>query len=171
MFELLLLGAGAYLVHKVYKEIKKPSKRRKSKKSKKWYISSKSTMSPSEVKRRVEKEKMKMENTYQVRTLYKEKKFLIRRGFESPGVYIFTNLNNNRKYVGQSINMLRRVETHIKGRGNPEMHEDLAKGNEFIVQFVKLSDSLFYDLNTMERHYIKKMNAYTRGYNKTRGNK
>lgn len=131
----------------------------------------KRTLTPEEIDRYIKKESLKMKDTVYMEDFYKVKKNLERRGFECPGVYIFTNLRNGRKYVGQSVNILNRVNTHIKGRGSQDLHEDMLLGHEFIIQFIKLKDTRFKNLNDLERYYIKKMNAFTQGYNKTRGNK
>lgn len=89
-----------------------------------------------------------------------------------PGVYIFSNLSkNNYKYIGQSIDMMSRVMTHIKGSGNPEMYKDIISGDIFAINFIKLKDTNFSTLNSLERYYIAKYNTYYNGYNKTRGNK
>ena len=101
---------------------------------------------------------------------YKKNK-LKREGFNSEGVYIFTNLsNNNYKYVGQSVDMLHRVETHLKGRGNKSIYQAVRQGNQFTIELVKLSESTFSSLDTLERYMISVNNSYYNGYNKTRGN-
>ena len=88
-----------------------------------------------------------------------------------PGVYIFSNLSkNNYKYVGQSIDMINRVKTHIRGNGNPEMYKDIINGDIFTINLIKLKDTKFSSLNSLERYYISKYNTYYNGYNKTRGN-
>lgn len=99
-----------------------------------------------------------------------KKKALVNQDFNNAGIYIFTNLDNGAKYVGQSINPINRIDNHIKGRGNPELYCDIEKGDKFAVKIIKLTDTNFDNLNDLERHYIAKYNSYYNGYNKTRGN-
>lgn len=118
----------------------------------------------------IEAEKMKMMNTIYARDFYKYENELNERGFGTRGIYIFTNLKNNKSYVGQSINILSRIRTHLGGRGNPELYRDIEKGNKFTIQLVRLADSEFSNLDSLEKHYISKHDSYVSGYNKTRGN-
>lgn len=118
----------------------------------------------------VTKERMKMDNTINAKSFHSEKAELKKKGFETEGIYIFSNMNNGKKYVGQSVNMLSRVNTHLKGYGNEDLHEDMQSGNSFTIQFIKLSNSGFYTLNSLEKHYITLHNSYNGGYNKTKGN-
>lgn len=102
--------------------------------------------------------------------IYK-KQYLKSRGFETEGAYIFTNTSkNNYRYVGQSINVMNRIDTHLKGRGNPDVYRDIMNGDVFAIELIKLSDTDFYDLNGLESYLIAKHNTYYNGYNKTRGN-
>lgn len=110
-------------------------------------------------------------NSIVVSDFLSKKQSLVKRGYNTQGVYIFTNLSKkNRKYVGQSVNLVYRVETHIKGKGNPDLYKDLIKGDTFVVELIKLKDTSFKDLNGLERHYIAKHDSFYNGYNKTRGN-
>ena len=127
-------------------------------------------LSKEEIEKYIKNEQMKSRNTILLADFENQKHSLSRRGFTAPGVYIFTNLNNGRKYVGQSKNILNRVNTHIKGRGSEDLFLDIQRGNDFILQFVKLSETKHRNLNSLEKYYIKKMKAFTHGYNKTRGN-
>lgn len=116
-------------------------------------------------------EKMKMMNTLYAKDFFREERNLKRRGFNSKGIYIFTNIRNNKKYVGQSVRVLGRIRTHLKGRGNGDLHRDMMSGDNFTIELIRLKDTRYYDLNTLERHYITKHNSYVAGYNKTRGNR
>lgn len=127
-------------------------------------------LSKEEIEKYIKKEQMKSRNTILLNDFEQQRKKLSRRGFSAPGIYIFTNLNNGKKYVGQSKNILTRVNTHIKGRGSSDLFLDIQRGNDFIIQFIKLSESNHRNLNSLEKYYIKKMRAFTNGYNKTRGN-
>lgn len=141
----------AYVVYKIKRRPKRLSKR--------------------EIDRIIKKEMMKTGNSCLLHQFEYKKKTFARRGFETPGIYIFTNLRNKKSYVGQSVNILKRVDTHMKGRGSEDLYLDILRGHEFLLQFVRLRDSKFNNLNALERYYIKNKNAFTRGYNKTRGNK
>lgn len=147
----VIIAFIAYVIYKIKRRPKKLSKR--------------------EIDKILKKEMMKTGNTCLLHQYEYQKKNLSRRGFESSGIYIFTNLRNRRTYVGQSVNILKRVDSHLKGRGSEDLYMDILRGHEFMLQFIKLKDSKFYDLNSLERYYIKKKNAFTKGYNKTRGNK
>lgn len=95
----------------------------------------------------------------------------MQNNYNEPGVYIFSNLSRNSyKYVGQSVNMVNRVKTHLRGSGNPEMYNDIMNGDIFAINLIKLDETNFIDLNSLERHYIKQYNSYHNGYNRTRGN-
>lgn len=118
----------------------------------------------------LKREFMRVENTIHAEEFGKKFEKLKRKGFEGEGIYIFTNLKNNKKYVGQSVNLLNRVNGHLKGKGNPDLHLDMQKGDKFTIQFMKLKDSEFNNLDAFEKHYIYKLNSYHVGYNKTRGN-
>lgn len=117
------------------------------------------------------REVMRYNSTVYAHEFNKRLAELSRKGFNVPGVYIFTNLNNNKKYVGQSIHLLTRVKGHLKGTGSPALYKDLKYGHKFTIQFIKLKDTRFKNLNSLEKYYISKMNSYYSGYNKTRGNK
>ena len=127
-------------------------------------------LSEEEIEKYIKNEQMKSRNTIFLNDFDRERNSLTRKGFTSPGIYIFTNLNNGRKYVGQSKNILSRVNTHLKGRGNDDLFSDIQRGYDFTLQLVKLSETKYKNLNSLEKYYIKKMKAFTHGYNKTRGN-
>ena len=96
---------------------------------------------------------------------------LQRKGYNTEGVYIFTNLSKgNQKYVGQSIDMLNRVNAHLIGRGNKDLYSDIQRGDEFTIELIKLKESEFTQLDMLEKYWITKNNSYYNGYNKTRGN-
>lgn len=95
---------------------------------------------------------------------------LKREGYKTAGVYIFHNLNDGRHYVGQSVDLMRRVREHLRGRGNPGIHQSMRVGDKFTIEFIKLSESGFHNLDNLEKHYIRKYDSFRRGYNKTRGN-
>lgn len=112
---------------------------------------------------------MKHANTIKAEEFAINERHLKAGGFETPGAYIFTNLYNGKTYVGQSVNILNRVRTHLNGRGNKLIYDDL-KLDKFTIQFIKLSSTDYKNLDDLERHYIYEMNSYLEGYNKTKGN-
>lgn len=118
----------------------------------------------------IQREKMRFENTFYAQDFYKLEKSLIQKGFKTEGVYIFTNIRNGKKYVGQSVDLMRRLNEHLSGRGNQDVHEDMSFGDEFTIKLIRLDDTSFRDLDKLEKHYITKTNSYYKGYNKTRGN-
>lgn len=96
-----------------------------------------------------------------------------RDGFNFAGIYILHNLTKNKYYVGQSVNVMNRVNTHFKGRtaGNKGVYKDFKHGDEWNIKMVRLEDTRFLNLNDMEKYAIQLYEGYTKGYNKTRGNK
>ena len=87
------------------------------------------------------------------------------------GVYIIFNKTKNMFYVGQSKNVFSRVNNHFTGHGNGDVYADFKTGDEFTIKMVSLEGSGCSSLNELERNYIGIYKAYSKGYNKTRGNK
>ena len=160
---IILIGLLAYwAIRYIYNEIKRTvrvvfNKRR-------------TRVSDRELQDFIKNQQMRMMNTIDIKDFYKEKQYLIQKGFNEAGVYIFKNLDNNMKYVGQSVNVVNRVETHLKGRGNEDLYRDIKNNHRFLIEFIKLEDSNFYNLDELEKYYIAKYNSFISGYNKTRGN-
>ena len=88
-----------------------------------------------------------------------------------PGVYILHNKTKNLYYVGQGKQVLNRVNAHFTGHGNGDVYADYKYGDQFTIRTIKLQGSGFSNLNDLERYCIRTYNAYSRGYNRTRGNK
>ncbi len=86
------------------------------------------------------------------------------------GVYILYNHTKNMYYVGQSVKVLRRVNAHFTGHGNGDVYADFKYGDDFTIKMIKLETSGFKTLNELERNTIKTYGAFSKGYNKTRGN-
>lgn len=118
----------------------------------------------------VKREMMRFTNTINANEFYEKEEELKRSKLDGPGVYIFTNLTTNRRYVGQSVNIVNRVSTHLSGRGNGDVFDDISLGYEFTIQFISLESTVFSNLDVAEKNYITKYNSYAAGYNKTRGN-
>lgn len=89
------------------------------------------------------------------------------------GVYAIQNLDNGRIYVGASINVDRRIETHktrmSQGRPeNPGILADMRTGPTAF-QFVILQRT--FDLNELpelEQLWADRLGAFEHGYNKRR---
>lgn len=90
---------------------------------------------------------------------------------EFSGIYVLHNKNNNRRYVGQSVKVLNRVNTHFNGRGNQDVYRDYRNGHDWGITLINFENSGYRNLNDMEREMITAYNSYHNGYNKTRGNK
>ena len=87
------------------------------------------------------------------------------------GVYILYNKSKKMYYVGQGKKVLQRVNNHFTGHGNGDVYSDYKYGDDFTIKMIRLNGSGFTTLNELERCTITKYNAFSKGYNKTRGNK
>lgn len=87
------------------------------------------------------------------------------------GVYILYNKTKNMYYVGQAQYIFDRVNAHFTGKGNGDVYADYKYGDEFTVKMISLEKSGYKSLNELERHTIMVYDAFSKGYNKTRGNK
>lgn len=87
------------------------------------------------------------------------------------GVYILFNKTKNMYYVGQAKQVLNRVNAHFTGKGNGDVYADYKYGDIFTIKMIALENSGFQSLNDLERNTILRYNAYSKGYNKTRGNR
>ncbi len=87
------------------------------------------------------------------------------------GVYILTNKTKGKPYIGQSQNVIKRVNDHLTGHGNGNVYADFCYGDVFTVRTISLASSGYDTLNSLERDMIAKFGAYDKGYNKTRGNR
>lgn len=87
-----------------------------------------------------------------------------------PGVYILFNKTKNMYYVGQAQYIFDRVNAHFTGKGNGDVYADYKYGDEFTIKMISLEKSGYSSLNELERHTIMTYNAFSKGYNKTRGN-
>lgn len=87
------------------------------------------------------------------------------------GVYILYNKSRNMYYVGQGKQVLNRVNAHFTGKGNGDVYADYKYGDIFSIKMIALENSRFDSLNELERNTIARYNAFSNGYNKTRGNR
>lgn len=91
--------------------------------------------------------------------------------YDFSGVYIIYNHTKDMYYVGQGKKVFQRVNNHFTGHGNGDVYADYKYGDGFTIKMIALEKSGFKTLNELERNTIMTYNAYSRGYNKTKGNK
>lgn len=92
------------------------------------------------------------------------------------GIYCFINKINNKKYIGQSINIEERKESHLRYYNNPNMKDYNTKfyralrkygTDQFTFQILEeCSKSL---LDEREIFWIEKFDSFKNGYNSTLG--
>lgn len=87
------------------------------------------------------------------------------------GVYILFNENKKMYYVGQSINVIKRINNHLTGKGNGDVYADYKFGDNFKIKIIPLYKSGFETLNSLEKNAIYTYKAFSKGYNKNRGNR
>ena len=129
-----------------------------------------------EYKKKLERIKEDAKRTYQFLSGFTElsaKEFLLKKKSigETTGVYILYNKTKNMYYVGQATKTIQRVSNHLSGRGNGDVYADYKYGDEFTVKIIPLNKSNYNTLDELERVMIDTYNAYSTGYNKTRGNR
>lgn len=82
-------------------------------------------------------------------------------------IYVLKNLANDFYYVGQSINVYRRVNQHFSGKGNGNVYADYKYGQDFQVNIIPVEKGR---LNEIEFNLIKILNANgAKGYNISKG--
>ena len=87
------------------------------------------------------------------------------------GVYILFNKTKDKYYVGQAQKLLDRVNNHFTGKGNGDVYADYKYGDSFAIKMISLQKSGYASLNALEKDIISRYSAFSKGYNKTRGNK
>ena len=112
------------------------------------------------------------------RTLSPEEFFTIRNqykgtlyNFDFMGCYILHNLKNDKYYIGQAVHVPQRVAAHLTGRGNGDVYADYRNGDSFEIRMIDITTTKYKRLNDLERALIFTYHAYSKGYNKTRGNR
>lgn len=89
------------------------------------------------------------------------------------GIYMITNIKNNKKYIGQSINIEKRVKEHFWKASKPKekcynsiFHKAIRKYSKESFSVQILEECLAEELDEKERYYIKKYNTQQpNGYN------
>ena len=85
------------------------------------------------------------------------------------GVYVLINKTSGLHYVGQSVDVFSRVNSHFSGRGNGDVYADYKYGCPFEVILIPLQRP-YESLNELEREMIRYYGA-DKEYNKTKGNR
>lgn len=96
------------------------------------------------------------------------------------GIYLFTNLVNNKHYVGQAICLRKRLRSHlgniIHNRYDNPLYRAINKYgiDNFDISIIELLDIedkklLRKTLDDLEVLYIEKYDSYKNGYNQTKG--
>lgn len=90
------------------------------------------------------------------------------------GIYQIKNIKNNKKYIGQSINIEKRKAQHFSElRNNTHINKHLQHAfnkygeNAFIFEIIKACKPRY--LNRLEKMYIRIYDTYNNGYNQTKG--
>jgi hypothetical protein len=89
------------------------------------------------------------------------------------GIYIITNLITNKSYIGQSINIDKRLKEHFWKANLPNdvsyksiIHSSIRKYGKINFNSKVLIECLVEELDTLEKFYISKYNTlYPNGYN------
>ena len=94
--------------------------------------------------------------------------------YDFNGVYVIHDLDFDMYYVGQSVNVIKRLRGHFNGQsskgGADDLNEALINGHNMEIALLRLKKSSFRDLDDMEAYFIDYFDAYHHGYNRTRGN-
>ena len=95
------------------------------------------------------------------------------------GIYCFTNKINQKKYIGQSLNIEKRYKEHKTRYLKPSssmyssiFYQALRKYGFDCFDFFVIDQNDDYtreDLNILEQYYIKEYNTYYNGYNMNYG--
>lgn len=94
--------------------------------------------------------------------------------YDFNGVYVIHDLDFDMYYVGQSVNVIKRLRGHFNGQsskgGADDLNEALINVHNMEIALLRLKNSSFRDLDDMEAYFIDYFDAYYHGYNRTRGN-
>lgn len=87
------------------------------------------------------------------------------------GCYLIYNVTKQKCYVGQSNSIYNRLFQHFSCKGCESVYADYLRGDVFRLTSFPLCSSQYNSLDEMEREYILRYEAFTKGYNKTIGNR
>lgn len=87
------------------------------------------------------------------------------------GCYLIYNVTKQKCYVGQSNSIYNRLFQHFSCKGCEAVYADYLQGDVFRLTAFPLCSSQYNSLDEMEREYILRYDAFTKGYNKTIGNR
>jgi len=86
------------------------------------------------------------------------------------GVYVIHNVTKDLYYVGQAKKVLQRVTQHFTGHGNGDVYADYKYGDNFSIKTIAFSTSGYNSIDKLEKDTIEAYDAFSKGYNKNRGN-
>lgn len=86
------------------------------------------------------------------------------------GIYMFVNKLNNKKYIGQSINIEKRKKEHIKRPSKYSKFDNhLSKLGIEAFDFLILEECKVSELDNREKYWIEYYNSIEEGYNLVKG--
>lgn len=88
-------------------------------------------------------------------------------------IYCFVNKENNKKYIGRTLNFKHRLRTHMyrieSGLNNHSFYNDYRENPSNFEVFIIANDVPQNKLNELERFFIKFFDSFHNGYNRTNG--
>lgn len=101
-----------------------------------------------------------------------KKSHIYAEGLNFDGIYVLHNTSKDKHYVGQSVNVIKRVNMHFGGKhsGNKDVYKDYKNGDQWDIKLISMKQTNYVNLNDLEKYAIKLYKGYDKGYNKTRGN-
>lgn len=91
-------------------------------------------------------------------------------GYGHCGIYLITNILTQKKYVGQSTDILARWLQHEEAQASTELYEDMRRYGLERFNFRILEECSPRVLDEHEYFWIKTLDTYENGYNNTQGN-
>lgn len=85
------------------------------------------------------------------------------------GIYKIIDKENQKVYIGQSIDIERRIKQHKQGHGITLIDRVIKEKGCENFDFIILEICEIRELNRREQHYIKKYDAVNKGYNRSYG--
>lgn len=106
---------------------------------------------------------------------YKDLCLELMHGKQTTGIYKITNIQNNKCYIGQAVDIEKRFSEHIKkGLGidtpvNNKLYKAMQKDGVHSFSFEVLEECSKEELNKEERYFIDFYNSVDYGYNTLKG--